>query len=150
MIKLLFATFFFLIACKTNYSQTDWVKWDAEVISYKIGDQTNRFKGNENKTYDSGIISLLRNTYAFFISDLDGDNCPFYPSCSNFFVQSVAETGLIKGSLMFSDRFMRDMNLFKGKSHYPIHKSGKYFDPPINYTLLEEKIKYSFSGKVSD
>lgn len=139
-----------LIVCKNYYAQTDWVRWDAEVIPYKIGDQTDRFKTNENRNSSSGIISLIRNTYGFFISDLDGDNCPFYPSCSNFFVQSVAEGGLIKGSLMFSDRFMRDMNLFKSKNHYPIHKSGKFFDPPINYILSQEKIKYSTPGKASD
>lgn len=139
-----------LIVCKNYYAQTDWVRWDAEVIPYKIGDTTDRFKANENRNSGAGIISFLRNTYGFFISDLDGDNCPFYPSCSNFFVQSVAEVGLIKGSLMFSDRFIRDMNLFKSKNHYSIHKSGKYFDPPINYTLVQEKIYYSSPGKVSD
>lgn len=150
MTKFLFTTFFLLIACKNNYAQSDWIKWDAVVISYNIGDKTDRFKINENRTSDSGIISLLRNTYALFISDLDGDNCPFYPSCSNFFVQSIAEAGLIKGSLMFSDRFMRDMNLFKGKNRYPIHKTGKFYDPSNNYTLLQEKIFFSTPGKVSD
>ena len=88
------------------------------------------------------MLSSLRNIYYFFISDLDGDNCPFYPTCSAFFIQSIKETDLFIGGLMFADRFTRDLNLLKGINHYPIKKSGKFFDPPYNYTLNSQKIKF--------
>jgi putative component of membrane protein insertase Oxa1/YidC/SpoIIIJ protein YidD len=81
-------------------------------------------------------------TYWFFISDVDGDNCPFRPSCSTFLIRSVEETNIAQGMLMFFDRFARDINIYKGHDHYPRVKSGYYFDPPVNYTLNQETIDY--------
>ncbi|MBU0475828.1 MAG: membrane protein insertion efficiency factor YidD [Bacteroidetes bacterium] len=85
-------------------------------------------------------MSFMQQSYSFLISDLDGDNCPFYPTCSSFFVQSVNETNIIKGTLMFADRFTRDSNIFKSRSHYPKHISGKLFDPIQNYLLTDSTI----------
>lgn len=133
-----------------SYAQTDWVKWDAVEVSYKISNASSKNIITQKQSSGSGIISLLRNTYAFFISDLDGDNCPFYPSCSHFFVQAVSEFGMIKGPLMFADRFMRDFNFFKGKNSYPIHRIGKFYDPVSNYTLNEQMIEITPIGSIGD
>jgi putative component of membrane protein insertase Oxa1/YidC/SpoIIIJ protein YidD len=81
-------------------------------------------------------------TYWFFISDVDGDNCPFRPSCSAFLLQSVEKTNIAQGMLMFFDRFTRDMNVYKGHDHYPRVTSGYFYDPPQIYTLNQNKIKY--------
>ncbi len=129
-----------------SYAQTDWVKWNAVEVSYKISNASSKNIITQKQSSGSGIISLLRNTYAFFISDLDGDNCPFYPSCSHFFVQAVSESGLIKGTLMFADRFMRDLNFFKNKNSYPLHQFGKFYDPVSNYKLNEQIIELIPNG----
>ncbi len=133
-----------------SYAQTDWVKWDAVEVSYKISNASSKIIITQKQSPDSGIISFLRNTYAFFISDLDGDNCPFYPSCSHFFVQAISESGMIKGPLMFADRFMRDLNFFKSKNNYPIHRIGKFHDPVSNYTLNEQVIEITPIGSIGD
>ena len=81
------------------------------------------------------------NAYWFFISDVDGDNCAFEPSCSAFFSDAIDETNIFQATVMFSDRLTRDLN--PGKSNnYPREKSGHYFDPPDNYTLEQGKIHY--------
>lgn len=121
-------------------AQSDWVKWTASEISYE-----NQLSEHHDYTIDKSsfglrILSYLRNLYYLLISDADGDNCPFYPSCSDFFVRSVKESNLLKASLMFSDRFIRDMNLFKNKTRYAIHSSQKYFDPINNYLLDTKRI----------
>ncbi len=122
------------------FSQTDWVKWEAKQISYEVKKEV--IQPSAANGLGTKLVSGLQKFYKFFISDLDGDNCPFYPSCSKFFVESVNEAGLIKGSLMFTDRFIRDLNFFKGSNDYPKYINGKYYDPAYNYTLISQKIKY--------
>lgn len=132
----------FIFCASLLNAQTDWVRWEAKSISYEIQNRTSE----ENSTRISsglgaGTASVFRNIYKFLFSDLDGDNCPFHPSCSAFFVESVNETNLIQGAMMFADRFARDINFFK-LNKYPLHKSGKFFDPAYNYSLNTQKIKY--------
>lgn len=91
-------------------------------------------------------VKLFIMGYWFFISDLDGDNCPFTPTCSSFLLQSVKETNVIQGALMFGDRFMRDANIFGREEHYPVIKENHYFDPVVNYFLDKKKI-YNFLNK---
>jgi putative component of membrane protein insertase Oxa1/YidC/SpoIIIJ protein YidD len=90
------------------------------------------------------MLKTFVNGYWFFISGVDGDNCPFQPSCSSFFVESVKETNLIQGILMFADRFTRDINFYKREEHYPRAGNGRYFDPASLYTLKKEKISDLF------
>jgi putative component of membrane protein insertase Oxa1/YidC/SpoIIIJ protein YidD len=135
---------FFFLSASIMHAQTDWEKWGKAEASYVIAkpqyaDETKV----ENPGLAAGALSIVREVYAFFISDHDGDNCPFYPSCSNFYIQAVKEGGIIKGTLMFADRFTRDLNLLKSPAHYPLHISGRFYDPPWNYTLVEDNIIYT-------
>jgi putative component of membrane protein insertase Oxa1/YidC/SpoIIIJ protein YidD len=128
-------------------AQTDWERWGAKEVSYELPQIEKK-----DYTFDrSGIInsamSVFQNTYYFLISDLDGDNCPFHPTCSNFFVQSVKATNIFHGALMFADRFTRDLNLFK-KGQYPVYKNGRYYDPVENYKLSSNEIKYIPSNQI--
>lgn len=139
--------FIILLSSSPIYCQSDWQRWGAKEVSYEL-----RQVEKKDYTLDkSGIInstmSLFKNTYYFLISDLDGDNCPFHPTCSNFFVQSVKETNIFKGALMFADRFTRDLNLFK-KGHYSFYKNGKYYDPVENYKLSSNEIKVFPSNQI--
>ena len=133
----LFIIFVFLINVT---AQTDWVRWEKAKVDYSInlGGKDKSDQGDSS----SSSLTILKDGYSFFISDLDGDNCPFYPTCSSFFVESVSETNIVKGTLMFADRFTRDSNLFKTHEHYPIHISGKFYDPTFNYLLQDSSIIY--------
>ncbi|MFA7288849.1 MAG: membrane protein insertion efficiency factor YidD [Melioribacteraceae bacterium] len=113
-------------------AQTELKKWQPIKINYEL-------KTNEEKSSysTSGIfaktLSGTKTLYKFFISDLDGDNCPFYPSCSEFYVESVSESGLVKGTFMFVDRFTRDLNFFKSREQYKVIKNNKFYDPVEYY-----------------
>lgn len=134
--------YIFLFSCSILSAQVDWQKWEAKRVSFQLPS----FAGEElvqDSSVSISILKSLKSVYSFFISDLDGENCPFSPSCSNFFIDAVKETNLISGTLMFADRFIRDMNIFKGNGHYALHKSGKYFDPAYNYTLNLQSIKFN-------
>lgn len=133
--------FFFLIT-QSVFTQTDWVRWEKSSASYEIKDDY------ENRNYDLSIESVsdilvkpVINAYWFFVSDVDGANCPFHPSCSTFLVQSIKETNVIQGTLMFFDRFTRDTNVFGRLSHYPRYRKNHFYDPIDLYTLNSDKIK---------
>lgn len=138
-------------------AQSEAYKWNAEEVSYKIPAPTDSYinsdlkSGNESTPGSAAAVLMrgARTLYKFFISDLDGKNCPFHPSCSEFFVEAVQRTSLIKGALMFSDRFTRDINLIK-IHHYPRHKSGYLYDPVNNYTLNPADIKYLPADEPAD
>ncbi len=129
------------------FSQVETERWGKAEVNY-----VNFIKHNNHaaKSHSNGIFSYIRDFYGFTFSDLDGDNCPFYPSCSVFFVESVEQTNLFKGALMFADRFTRDSNILKSLKVYPRYSSGKYYDPVVNYTLDNSKIIYLHHEKIYD
>src|ERR1035437_152369 len=141
--------FIICIGTMTLLSQTDWERWGKTNFSYKMPkDKTQR---NYNISGDNAGQILLNTAavgYWLFISDVDGDNCPFSPTCSSFFLQSVKETNIVQGTLMFADRFTRDMDIFGRLSHYPIAKNKHFYDPPTLYTLNKDKIKYIPAGVI--
>jgi putative component of membrane protein insertase Oxa1/YidC/SpoIIIJ protein YidD len=123
-------------------AQTDWQRWGKAIFSYQIPNSNNgRDYSFEGKNVGDVLLKTTVDAYWFFISDEDGDNCSFRPTCSSFFVKSVEETNIFQGILMFSDRLTRDTDLLKLGS-YPRVKDGHFYDPPILYQLNERKIKY--------
>jgi len=42
-----------------------------------------------------------------YISAVDGDRCPMYPSCSQYCLEAVQKHGLLMGWIMASDRLVR-------------------------------------------
>ena len=134
---------YILIFQFTNYSQTDWVRWEKSDPNYQI--ENTFLERNYDLSIESAsdaIVKPLINAYWFFISDVDGANCPFNPSCSSFLAQSINETNIFQGTLMFFDRFTRDTNVFGRHEHYPRFGKNHLYDPVTLYTLDEKKIKF--------
>lgn len=134
---------YILIFHFTNYSQTDWVRWEKSDPNYQI--ENTFLERNYDLSIESAsdvIVKPVINAYWFFISDVDGANCPFNPSCSSFLAQSINETNIFQGTLMFFDRFTRDTNVFGRHEHYPRFGKNQLYDPVSLYTLNEERIKY--------
>ncbi|MCH7964809.1 MAG: membrane protein insertion efficiency factor YidD [Bacteroidetes bacterium] len=120
-----------------------WVKWEKADTRYeKPSEFRHREYSFDTENVSGFIAKSTANAYWYFISDLDGDNCPYRPSCSSFFVQASKETNIVQGTLMFFDRFTRDFNIYKRHEHYPRVKDGHYYDPVSLYTLDENQIDY--------
>lgn len=134
---------FLFISQLAVYSQTDWVRWEKSEPSYQL--KNNYFERDYDFSIESVsdvIVKPIINTYWFFVSDVDGANCPFHPTCSSFLIQSVKETNIFQGTLMFFDRFTRDTNIFGRHKHYPKFGDRHFYDPVTLYTLDKEKIKF--------
>lgn len=141
-------TFLFLFVV-SSIAQTDWQRWEKSEPSYiKETNNLKRDYSYQNNSLSYIFSKTLINAYWILISEVDGDNCPFHPSCSSFLVESVHETNLIQGALMFFDRFTRDSNPVGREEHYPIYKEYRFYDPPTLYTLDKNKIKFTLSKKV--
>ncbi len=151
MIKIFFISV--LLFTVSVFSQTDrslrdgekpgWVKWGTADYRYAKPNEFRKREYSIDTENVSGFIAKSTvNAYWYFISELDGDNCPFRPSGSAFFVQASKETNILQGTLMFFDRFTRDYNLYKRYERYPRVKDGHYYDPVALYTLDEDKIEY--------
>ena len=143
--------FFSILFCLIHFNvfpQAEFEKWEGKKISYVLNENSTSSELNfDAENIPELFLKSLTNLYWFFISDVDGDNCPFSPTCSAFLIESIEETNVIKGALMFADRFTRDINFFDKAMNYPFLKRGKLFDPPQNYTLNPESIKVFESGK---
>ena len=129
------------------FSQTDYERWQKTETNYQM---PNNFR-HRDYSFDPDspakvLVKSLTNAYWFFVSDVDGDNCPFRPSCSSFFVQSIEETNIAQATLMFFDRFTRDLNIFK-KGHYPRTEDGYFYDPPSLYSL-EHPVEFIPSSEI--
>ncbi len=120
----------YLVLSNLIFAQNDWKKWDAKNISYTLPSL-----GSESKvkTASNDFVSISQKAYKNLFSNLDGDNCAFYPSCSSFFVKAVHKTNFVKGTLLFVDRFTRDLNYVKIFNNYPLYKNGHFYDPVEKY-----------------
>lgn len=137
--------FIFIFIYVSIYAQTDLTRWEKQKPNYT----KSVFKVNEESVTKNDVFTFLvknsQKVYKAVISDVDGENCPFYPSCSKFFVEAVSTGGIIKGSLMFFDRFTRDLNIFRERKDYYELPNGKLFDPVDNYLLKPDKFKLKFT-----
>lgn len=130
----------FILLCLTftytAFSQTENYRWEKADFTFRIEQK----KPKKAITFDSEnpAVNLTKSFvfgYRLLISEPDGDNCPFHPSCSTFLIDAVEQTNLIQGTLMFFDRFTRDASFIGRNSRYPKHTSGKLYDPAEQYSF---------------
>lgn len=60
------------------------------------------------------IIILGLKGYKKFISPLLGNNCRFYPTCSEYMIEAIKRFGVLKGGFLGIKRVLRCNPLFKG------------------------------------
>ncbi len=82
-------------------------------------------------------MSLFAKIYIVTISDYDGDNCRFSPTCSNFFWESSRTTNFFEANLMFGDRFLRDINILNSEE-YSKNENGFLIDFPKSRIFKKE------------
>ncbi len=81
----------------------------------------------------STITNGLNIIYGFWskvISPVDGPRCPYYPTCAGYARIAVNRYGLVKGTMIASERLQR-CNGWHDISHYEI-RDGRLYDPVEN------------------
>lgn len=131
------------------FPQKETERWIKKEINYETKVTIKEREYNFHfDSFSEAAFKLAAYTYWFSFSEHDGDNCPFYPSCSSFIVEAVKETNPVEGVLLFFDRFTRDANIFERDKNYAKTTSGKYYDPPSSYSFSKDKIIYFPSSSV--
>ena len=67
--------------------------------------------------------------YKSFISSQDNPSCVFYPSCSEFAIQSFRENGLLMGYFSTFDRLSRCHRLSSKGQYYYNETKQLFYDP---------------------
>lgn len=76
------------------------------------------------------VFSSIFLMYKTFISSQDMNACVFYPSCSEYAIQSIQKKGFVVGFLTAMDRLTRCHPLAATDNHYPYDiKRMKLYDP---------------------
>ena len=117
------------ISFKTGFAQ-DNKKWGKEPIPYLKATDLHTATAHNNTS------NLFIYLYHNLISEADGDRCPFAPTCSGFFIESVHKTNIVQGVLMFMDRFTRDANTVNHGLNYKYNYKVHHFDDPVSKYIL--------------
>ena len=60
-----------------------------------------------NKVMISGLLIKLIKVYQKFLSPLLGQNCRFYPTCSQYAVEALSVHGLFRGGYLSLKRILK-------------------------------------------
>ena len=77
----------------------------------------------------SGAAVSCINFFSEYISRVDGDRCPMYPTCASYGRQALQKHGFFVGVVMTTDRLMHEGNEM---DYAPLVKTGnrmRYYDP---------------------
>ncbi|MBK6681834.1 MAG: membrane protein insertion efficiency factor YidD [Ignavibacteriales bacterium] len=121
------------VLCGLFNSQSFTQSWEPKPIDYTEEIQAKSKYYKIEGDIPEAAFKLLVNGYRLFISEPDGENCPFNPSCSRFFVEALGQTNIIEAFLLTSDRLIRDTSFGNKFKHYHIDKYGYLVDPPSRY-----------------
>ena len=77
----------------------------------------------------SGAAVSCINFFSEYVSRVDGDRCPMYPTCASYGRQAVKKHGFFVGVVMTADRLIHEGNEM---DYAPLVKTGgriRYYDP---------------------
>jgi len=66
------------------------------------------------------------------ISQVDGDRCPCFPTCSDYARRAIRKHGLLIGFVMTFDRLMHEADEIHRVPRIPIFGVPRYYDPVEN------------------
>lgn len=85
-----------------------------------------------NSTLNNGGMLLL-GVWRDYISPVDGPRCGFRPTCSEYARQAIKKYGIVKGTVMASERIQR-CNGCHNYTVYDVTKEG-YYDDPVSHNV---------------
>lgn len=88
----------------------DWGPWSVSPSVPVLAEPEkarHRHVVQESRVLNAPFLGLLK-FYQLFISPMDGDRCPLYPTCSQFSIQAIRRHGPAVGWVMTADRLMHE------------------------------------------
>ena len=83
----------------------------------------------ENISLPSQAVIAGLNLFSNYISQVDGDRCPMYPTCASYSRQAVRKHGFIMGIVMTADRLIHEGNEMDYAPLIQVGSSVRFYDP---------------------
>ena len=74
---------------------------------------------------------LIR-VFQIYISPVDGDRCPSYPTCSQYALEAIRKHGAIVGLVMGFGRLIHESDEIHRVPQIRVNNSYRYYDPVEN------------------
>lgn len=125
-----------LLLCTASAHAAEWGPWSVSATAPVVTPAVQPSAPLRTSGRDGELarlpFTLLLKLYTNYISPLDGDRCPMYPTCSRFSSEAIRKHGLLVGIVMTSDRLLHEAD---ERHYHPAVKVGaKYriIDPVAN------------------
>jgi len=131
----IFVLFFICIGTKSkaqNYT---------ELVDGNVVNTSNSYFADSLKSKESSATDYI-GIYQKYISGIRGQECPMYPSCSNFGLKTFSETDFVSAFVLTSDRLLRCGHDFKNYSLSLRPNGFKYIDFPA-YDAAPDELYYT-------
>jgi putative membrane protein insertion efficiency factor len=82
-----------------------------------------------------GVIRFFQQ----YISPVDGDRCPCYPTCSQYGAEAIRKHGVWIGVVMIFDRLLHESDEIRQAPMMKVYGSYRYYDPVENNDFWWDK-----------
>lgn len=93
------------------------------------------FKGGPGQRIAEGVIGFFKK----YISPVDGDRCPCYPTCSQYSIEAIRKHGVLVGAVMTFDRLIHESDEIRNASLIKVYGSYRYLDSVENNDFWWDK-----------
>ena len=131
-----FKKFFFFFILMGLLSQTQgyagedrWEEpWGKQPLSPVGAGRVPVLQPSPGQKVTEGLIRIFQK----YISPVDGDRCPCYPTCSQYGLEAIRKHGALVGTVMTVDRLIHESDEIRLVRAIKVYDSYRYYDPVEN------------------
>ncbi len=138
------------IACFSSTGQTVMARVDGMLLP-----QSHTYFNESIKKKESAANDYI-GLYQAYLSGIRGQECPMYPSCSNYGLKTFSEKNFALGFIMTSDRLLRcghdhkNYSLTLGKNGFKSLDYPSYDSPPLELYYIRNSYSFAYSDSLKD
>lgn len=122
-------------------------RWEDPWLKKLPSQTAERPEGNENPSLGQKAAEGVIRFFQEYISPVDGDRCPCYPTCAQYSAEAVRKHGLLVGLVMTFDRLIHESDEMRMSPLVKVYESYRYYDPVENNDFWWEKNSNQPSAK---
>jgi putative component of membrane protein insertase Oxa1/YidC/SpoIIIJ protein YidD len=86
----------------------------------------------ENLSPGQRVADVLFRFFQTYLSPVDGDRCPSYPTCSQYGREAIRKHGALLGLVLTFDRLIHESDEIRSAPLVRVGESYRYYDPVEN------------------
>jgi len=102
--------------------------WQEEISSARGKARQGEKAASVSQRVARGVLRFFQ----IYISPVDGDRCPSYPTCSQYAVEAIHKHGAVAGLVMTFDRLIHEGDEVHLAPQIRVNDSYRYYDPVEN------------------